>query len=128
MVLKVLGAGLAYRKASPVKWCPFDQVGLANEQVHDGRCEYGGNEVVAKNLEQWFFRTTSYADELLDELEHIDWFDRIKAMQRNWIGRSHGAEILFRIEELGADVPVFTTRPAPLFRATFFVLPPEPPP
>ncbi len=127
LFLKLFEAGLAYRKAAPVKWCPKDQVVLANEQVRDGHCEYCGCEVVAKNLEQWFFRTTSYADELLDELEHIDWFDRIKAMQRNWIGRSHGAEILFRIEELGVDVPVFTTRPDTLFGATFFVLAPEHP-
>src|SRR3954453_4961324 len=88
LFLKLFEAGLAYRKAAPVKWCPNDQAVLANEQVRDGHCEYCGAEVVSKNLEQWFFRTTAYADELLDELEHIDWFDRIKAMQRNWIGRS----------------------------------------
>src|SRR3954471_16716451 len=87
LFLKLLQAGLAYRKGSPVKWCPVDQVVLANEQVHDGRCEYCGAEVIAKDLEQWFFRTTAYAQELLDELETIDWPDRIKAMQRNWIGR-----------------------------------------
>ncbi len=127
LFLKLLGAGLAYRKAAPVKWCPNDQAVLANEQVRDGHCEYCGAEVVAKNLDQWFFKTTAYADELLDELEHIDWFDRIKAMQRNWIGRSEGAEILFRIDELGVDVPVFTTRPDTLFGATFFVLAPEHP-
>ncbi|HEY1368929.1 MAG TPA: leucine--tRNA ligase [Gaiellaceae bacterium] len=127
MFLKLLEAGLAYRKASPVKWCPKDQVVLANEQVHDGRCEYCGTEVIAKNLEQWFFKTTAYADELLRDLAVIDWKDRIKAMQRNWIGRSEGAEILFRIEELDEDVPVFTTRPDTLFGATFFVLAPEHP-
>ncbi len=127
LFLKLLEAGLAYRKAAPVKWCPNDQAVLANEQVRDGHCEYCGAEVVSKNLEQWFFKTTAYADELLDELEHIDWFDRIKAMQRNWIGRSEGAEILFRIDELGVDVPVFTTRPDTLFGATFFVLAPEHP-
>jgi leucyl-tRNA synthetase len=127
LFLKLYEAGLAYRKAAPVKWCPKDQVVLANEQVRDGHCEYCGTEVVSKNLEQWFFKTTAYADELLDELDHIDWFDRIKAMQRNWIGRSEGAEILFRIDELGVDVPVFTTRPDTLFGATFFVLAPEHP-
>jgi leucyl-tRNA synthetase len=125
--LKFFEAGLAYRKGAPVKWCPVDQVVLANEQVHDGRCEYCGNEVIAKDLEQWFFRTTAYAQELLDDLETIDWPERIKAMQRNWIGRSEGAEILFRIEELDEDIAVFTTRPDTLFGATFFVLAPEHP-
>jgi leucyl-tRNA synthetase len=127
LFLKLFEAGLAYRKGAPVKWCPVDQVVLANEQVHDGRCEYCGNEVVAKNLEQWFFKTTAYADELLDDLPSIEWQDRIKAMQRNWIGRSHGAEVLFRVDELDEDVPVFTTRPDTLYGATFFVLAPEHP-
>ena len=127
LFLKLLEAGLAYRKGSPVKWCPFDQVVLANEQVHDGRCEYCGAEVISKDLEQWFFKTTAYADELVDELDNIEWPERIKAMQRNWIGRSEGAEILFAIEELETDVSVFTTRPDTLFGATFFVLAPEHP-
>jgi leucyl-tRNA synthetase len=127
LFLKLFEAGLAYRKGAPVKWCPFDQVVLANEQVHDGKCEYCGTEVIAKNLEQWFFKTTAYADELLDDLPTIQWQDRIKAMQRNWIGRSEGAEVVFRIEELDEDVPVFTTRPDTLFGATFFVLAPEHP-
>jgi leucyl-tRNA synthetase len=127
LFLKLFEAGLAYRKAAPVKWCPVDQVVLANEQVHDGHCEYCGAEVIAKDLEQWFFKTTAYADELLADLQTIDWQDRIKAMQRNWIGRSEGAEIVFRIEELDVDVPVFTTRPDTLFGATYFVLAPEHP-
>jgi leucyl-tRNA synthetase len=127
LFLKLFEAGLAYRKGAPVKWCPFDQVVLANEQVHDGKCEYCGNEVESKTLEQWFFKTTAYADELLDDLSVIEWQDRIKAMQRNWIGRSEGAEVLFRIEELEEDVPVFTTRPDTLFGATFFALAPEHP-
>jgi leucyl-tRNA synthetase len=127
LFLKLFEAGLAYRKGAPVKWCPFDQVVLANEQVHDGKCEYCGNEVESKTLEQWFFKTTAYADELLDGLPAIEWPDRIKAMQRNWIGRSEGAEVLFRIEELEEDVPVFTTRPDTLFGATFFALAPEHP-
>jgi leucyl-tRNA synthetase len=125
--LKLFEQGLAYRKGAPVKWCPVDQVVLANEQVHDGRCEYCGAEVIAKDLEQWFFRTTAYAQELLDDLETLDWPERIKAMQRNWIGRSEGAEILFPIEELDEDIPVFTTRPDTLYGATFFVLAPEHP-
>jgi leucyl-tRNA synthetase len=127
LFVKLFEAGLAYRKGAPVKWCPFDQVVLANEQVHDGKCEYCGNEVESKTLEQWFFKTTAYADELLDDLAVIEWQDRIKAMQRNWIGRSEGAEVLFRIEELEEDVPVFTTRPDTLFGATFFALAPEHP-
>ncbi|MHB8469646.1 MAG: leucine--tRNA ligase [Gaiellaceae bacterium] len=127
LFLKLFEAGLAYRKAAPVKWCPNDQVVLANEQVHDGRCEYCGAEVTAKNLEQWFFRTTAYAQELLDDLDGLAWAERIKAMQRNWIGRSEGAEILFRVDELEADVAVFTTRPDTLYGATFFVLAPEHP-
>jgi leucyl-tRNA synthetase len=127
LFLKLLEAGLAYRKGSPVKWCPVDQVVLANEQVHDGRCEYCGAEVVSKDLEQWFFKTTAYSDELIDELENIEWPERIKAMQRNWIGRSEGAEILFAIEDFDTDVSVFTTRPDTLFGATFFVLAPEHP-
>ena len=127
LFLKLFEAGLAYRKAAPVKWCPFDQVVLANEQVHDGRCEYCGHEVVAKDLEQWFFRTTAYADELIADLSQIEWQDRIKAMQRNWIGRSEGAEVIFRLDELDTDVPVFTTRPDTLFGSTFFVLAPEHP-
>jgi leucyl-tRNA synthetase len=127
LFLRLLKAGLAYRKGSPVKWCPVDQVVLANEQVHDGRCEYCGAEVVSKNLEQWFFKTTAYADELLDDLDTIEWPERIKAMQRNWIGRSEGAELLFAIDGLDVDVSVFTTRPDTLFGATFFVLAPEHP-
>ena len=123
--LKFLERGLAYRKGAPVKWCPNDQTVLANEQVHDGRCERCGAEVESRLMEQWFFRITDYAQALLDDLETVDWPDSIKARQRNWIGRSDGAEILFRIEELDEDVPVFTTRPDTLYGATFLVLAPE---
>jgi len=123
--LKFLERGLAYRKGAPVKWCPNDQTVLANEQVRDGRCERCGAEVESRLMEQWFFRITDYAQALLDDLETVDWPDSIKARQRNWIGRSEGAEILFRIEELDEDVPVFTTRPDTLYGATFFVLAPE---
>jgi leucyl-tRNA synthetase len=117
--------GLAYRKGAPVKWCPNDQTVLANEQVRDGRCERCGAEVESRVMEQWFFRITDYAQALLDDLDTVDWPDSIKVRQRNWIGRSEGAEILFRIEELDEDVAVFTTRPDTLFGATFFVLAPE---
>jgi leucyl-tRNA synthetase len=125
--LKLYERDLAYRKEAAVKWCPFDQTVLANEQVIDGRCERCGNEVEARQLEQWFFRITDYADRLLDDLDNIDWPEHVKAMQRNWIGRSEGAEVVFRCEELNIDYPVFTTRPDTLFGATFFVMAPEHP-
>ncbi len=125
--LKLFQRGLAYRKEAAVKWCPFDQTVLANEQVIDGRCERCGHEVEARQLEQWFFRITDYADRLLDDLDDIEWPEHVKAMQRNWIGRSEGAEVVFRCDELGIDYPVFTTRPDTLFGATFFVMAPEHP-
>jgi leucyl-tRNA synthetase len=130
LFLRFFERGLAYRKAAPVNWCPNDQTVVANEHVVDGRCWRCGAEVEARNLEQWFFRITDYADELLEyELPDGagDWPERTKAIQRNWIGRSEGAEILFRIDKLDTDVPVFTTRPDTLFGATFFVLAPEHP-
>jgi leucyl-tRNA synthetase len=125
--LKLLERGLAYRKEAAVKWCPNDATVLANEQVIDGRCERCGAEVEVRQLEQWFFRITDYADRLLDDLDTIDWPEHVKTMQRNWIGRSEGAEVTFRCEELGIDYPVFTTRPDTLFGATFFVMAPEHP-
>jgi leucyl-tRNA synthetase len=126
--LKLFEAGLAYRKAAPVKWCPNDQTVLANEQVIDGRCERCGAEVESRNLEQWMFKITDYADRLLDDMALLEsWPERVLTMQRNWIGRSEGAEVTFRVEEFDEDVPVFTTRPDTLFGATFFVLAPEHP-
>jgi leucyl-tRNA synthetase len=125
--LQMLERGLAYRKEAAVKWCPNDQTVLANEQVIDGRCERCGHEVELRQLEQWFFRITDYADRLLDDLDGIRWPEHVKAMQRNWIGRSEGAEVVFRCEELAIDYPVFTTRPDTLFGATFFVMAPEHP-
>ena len=103
------------------------QTVLANEQVIDGRCERCGHVVEIRQLEQWFFRITDYADRLLDDLATIDWPEHVTAMQRNWIGRSAGAEVTFRSEEVGVDYPVFTTRPDTLFGATFFVMAPEHP-
>jgi leucyl-tRNA synthetase len=123
--LRFYERGLTYRNGAPVKWCPNDQTVLANEQVRDGRCERCGAEVESRVMEQWFFRITDYAQALLDDLDTVDWPDSIKARQRNWIGRSEGAEILFRIDGLAEDVPVFTTRPDTLYGATFFVLAPE---
>jgi leucyl-tRNA synthetase len=125
--LRLFERGLAYRKEAAVKWCPNDQTVLANEQVIEGRCERCGAEVEVRQLEQWFFRITDYADRLLDDLAAVDWPEHVVTMQRNWIGRSEGAEVVFRCEELGIDYPVFTTRPDTLFGATFFVLAPEHP-
>jgi leucyl-tRNA synthetase len=129
LFLKFFERDLAYRKAAHVNWCPNDQTVVANEHVIDGRCWRCGALVEARNLEQWFFRITEYADELLeyDLPEGGGWPERTMAIQRNWIGRSEGAEINFRIEELDADVPVFTTRPDTLYGATFFALAPEHP-
>ena len=124
--LRLHQAGLAYRKSAVVKWCPKDQTVLANEQVIDGRCERCGTEVEARTLDQWFFKITDYADRLLDDLEHVQWPERVVTMQRNWIGRSHGAEVKFTLDD-GTELPVFTTRPDTLFGATFFVLAPEHP-
>src|SRR3954452_10397809 len=125
--LKLLERDLAYRKEAAVNWCPKDATVLANEQVIDGRCERCGTPVEVRQLEQWFFRITDYADRLLDDLDTIEWPEHIKRMQRNWIGRSEGAEVNFRCEELGVDYPVFTTRPDTLFGATSFVMAPEHP-
>jgi leucyl-tRNA synthetase len=125
--LRLYERGLAYRKEAAVKWCPFDQTVLANEQVIDGRCERCGNVVEVRQLEQWFFKITDYADRLLDDMATIEWPPHVVTMQENWIGRSEGAEVVFRCEELGIDYPVFTTRPDTLFGATFFVLAPEHP-
>jgi leucyl-tRNA synthetase len=125
--LKLLQQRLAYRKESAVNWCPHDQTVLANEQVIDGHCERCGHEVVLRQLEQWFFAITEYADRLLDDLDGIDWPEHVKSQQRNWIGRSSGAEVTFRCEALAIDYPVFTTRPDTLFGATFFVMAPEHP-
>jgi leucyl-tRNA synthetase len=126
--LELFRAGLAYRKEAAVKWCPNDQTVLANEQVDaEGHCERCGALVEVRQLEQWFLRITDYAERLLGDLDGIDWPEHVKTMQRNWIGRSEGAEVTFRCEELQIDYPVFTTRPDTLFGATFFVMAPEHP-
>jgi len=126
--LKLYERGLAHRHEAPVHWCPKDQTVLANEQVIDGRCERCGTLVELRQLEQWFFRITEFAQRLLDDFEMLEsWPENVITMQRNWIGRSEGAEVVFRCEELDLDFPVFTTRPDTLFGATFFVLAPEHP-
>jgi len=127
LFLRFFERDLAYRKAAFVNWCPHDQTVLANEQVIDGKCERCGTVVEARKMEQWFFKITAYADALLRDHELIDWPERTKTIQRNWIGRSEGAELLFRVDELDVDVPVFTTRADTIFGATFFVLAPEHP-
>jgi leucyl-tRNA synthetase len=126
--LQLFERGLAYRAEAPVQWCPKDATVLANEQVVDGRCERCGTEVVQRKLEQWFFKITEYAERLLADFELLEsWPEHVITMQRNWIGRSEGAEVTFRCEEVGLDFQVFTTRPDTLFGATFFVLAPEHP-
>ena len=125
--LRLFEKGLAYRKEAAVNWCPKDATVLANEQVIDGHCERCGTEVEIRQLEQWFFKITDYADRLLDDLETVKWPPHVVTMQRNWIGRSVGAEVVFHCDELGTDYPVFTTRPDTLFGATFFVMAPEHP-
>jgi leucyl-tRNA synthetase len=128
LFLRFFERGLTYRSEAPVQWCPNDQTVLANEQVIDGRCERCGAEVVSRRLEQWFFKITDYADELLEGFDLLErWPEHVVTMQRNWIGRSEGAEVTFRCEELDLAFPVFTTRPDTLFGATFFVLAPEHP-
>ena len=125
--LRLLERGLTYRAEAAVNWCPKDATVLANEQVIDGRCERCGTQVEARQLTQWFFKITDYADRLLDDLETVSWPEHVVTMQRNWIGRSEGAEVVFRCESIATDYPVFTTRPDTLFGATFFVMAPEHP-
>ena len=125
--LQLFDAGLAYRKEALVNWCPGCETVLANEQVVDGRCERSDDVVERMPLTQWFFKITDYADQLLDDLDQIDWPDRVKLMQRNWIGRSEGAEVTFTTADDGTEVVVFTTRPDTLYGATYFVFAPEHP-
>ena len=126
--LRLFERGLAYRDEAPVQWCPKDATVLANEQVVDGRCERCGTQVEQRRLEQWFFKITEYAERLLADFDLLEsWPEHVVTMQRNWIGRSEGAEVTFRCEELDLDFPVFTTRPDTLFGATFFVVAPEHP-
>ena len=124
LFLRMFERGLAYRKASSVNWCPTDQTVLANEQVVDGRCERCDSLVTKKKLTQWYFRITDYADRLLDDMEQLEgqWPDKVLQMQRNWIGRSRGAEVDFEIEGRDESVTVYTTRPDTLYGATFFVV------
>jgi len=126
LFLRFFERGLAYRKQAAAWWCPNDKTVLANEQVIAGRCERCGAEVVKRYPTQWFFKITDYADRLVDDLElNEGWTERLKMIQRNWIGRSDGTEVEFRIEGHDEPVTVFTTRPDTLWGATFFVVAPE---
>jgi leucyl-tRNA synthetase len=127
LFLRLFERGLAYRKNAPVNWCPKDATVLANEQVINGACERCGTPVVRRDLTQWFFKITDYAQRLLDDMESLDWPERVMTMQRNWIGRSEGASVTFEIAETGDAVEVFTTRPDTLWGVTFFVFAPEHP-
>lgn len=119
--------GLAYQKESLQWWCPVDKTVLANEQVEGGKCWRCGSEVEKKSMKQWFFKITDYADALLEETPALDWPDKIKTAQTNWIGRSKGAEVAFVVDGSDETITVFTTRPDTLFGATFLVLAPEHP-
>ncbi|MBQ9941806.1 MAG: leucine--tRNA ligase [Christensenellaceae bacterium] len=124
--LKLYEKGLAYRKAAPVNWCPKCNTVLANEQVIDGLCERCQSEVTKKHLTQWFFKITDYAEELLADLDKIDWPEKTKLMQKNWIGKSQGGEITFKVVD-GDEFTVFTTRADTLFGCTYVVISPEHP-
>ncbi len=121
--LQLYKHNLAYKKKMPINWCPSCKIGLANEEVVDGKCERCKTETTKREKEQWMLKITQYADRLIDDLETVDYLDRIKTQQINWIGRSEGAEIDFEIN--GKNVTVFTTRPDTLFGSTYFVLSPE---
>ncbi|MDP9380443.1 MAG: leucine--tRNA ligase [Chloroflexota bacterium] len=125
LFVQMYKAGLAVRKSAPVNWCPKDLTVLANEQVINGRCERCDTEVVQREMTQWFFKITDYADRLLEGLEGLDWPDVSKRLQRNWIGRSEGAELVFEVEGTGDPIRCFTTRPDTVFGATYVVLAPE---
>lgn len=124
LFIKLFEAGLAYQKEALVNWCPSCQTTLANEQVIGGKCERCGSEVTKKKLKQWFFKITDYAQKLLDGLDKIDWPQRVKTLQQNWIGKSNGVLLNFKLED-GETLPIFTTRPDTIYGVTFMVLAPE---
>ncbi|MDP3935281.1 MAG: leucine--tRNA ligase [Candidatus Giovannonibacteria bacterium] len=125
--LKLFEKGLAYQAETPVNWCPKDKTVLANEQVVGGKCERCGTEVVQKNMKQWMLKITDYAERLLSGLDKLNWKEEIKEAQKNWIGKSEGAEIDFEVKNSKEKIKVFTTRPDTLFGATYMVLAPEHP-
>ena len=117
--------GLAYEKEMPINWCPSCKTGLANEEVVNGKCERCGADVTKKNLKQWMLRITDYADRLLNDLDKLDWPEKVKKMQTDWIGKSYGAEVNFKVDGSDDVITVYTTRPDTLYGATFMVLAPE---
>ena len=123
--VKMFKAGLAYEKEFPINWCPSCKTGLANEEVVNGACERCGTPVTKKNLRQWMLKITAYADRLLSDLDKLDWPEKVKKMQSDWIGKSHGAEVDFKVEGTDKAITVYTTRPDTLYGATFMVLAPE---
>jgi leucyl-tRNA synthetase len=123
--VKMFKAGLAYEKEMPINWCPSCKTGLANEEVVNGSCERCGETVTKKNLKQWMLKITAYADRLLNDLDKLDWPEKVKKMQSDWIGKSYGAEIDFVVDGTDEKVKVYTTRPDTLYGATFMVLAPE---
>ncbi len=127
MFLQLYKHGLAYRKEAPVNWCPSCNTVLANEQAQGGVCERCGSQVTHKNLNQWFFKITDYADELLEGIDRLDWPEKTKAMQKNWIGRSYGGEIEFDVKGSDVKLKVFTTRADTVYGVTYVVLAPESP-
>lgn len=127
MFVKMFKEGKAYQKDGLVNWCPQDKTVLANEQVVNGKCERCDAVVERKNLKQWYFKTTDYAQDLLDGLDRIQWPEKIKEMQRNWIGRSEGAHVNFAIDGTNEKLEVYTTRPDTIFGASFMAIAPEHP-
>ena len=125
--LKLYEKGLAYEAESPINWCPSCKTGLANEEVKDGECERCGTKVTRRRIRQWMLRITAYAERLLAGLDGLDWPEPVKLMQRNWIGRSEGAEVTFGIDGSDEKLVIYTTRPDTLFGATYMVLAPEHP-
>ena len=123
--VKMFKAGLAYEKEMPINWCPSCKTGLANEEVVNGCCERCHSVVTKKDLKQWMLKITAYADRLLDDLDKLDWPEKVKKMQSDWIGRSYGAEVDFKVEGKDESITVYTTRPDTLHGATFMVLAPE---
>ena len=123
--VKMFKKGLAYQKEMPINWCPSCKTGLANEEVVNGKCERCGAEVTKKNLKQWMLKITAYADRLLEDLDKLDWPEKVKKMQTEWIGRSYGAEVNFPVDGMDETITVYTTRPDTLYGATFMVLAPE---
>ncbi|MFQ5454312.1 MAG: class I tRNA ligase family protein [Candidatus Zixiibacteriota bacterium] len=126
MFIQLFKKGLAYRKRGFINWCPEDKTVLANEQVVNGKCERCDTPVIKKEQEQWYFKITDYADRLIDDLDTLPgWPENVKTMQKEWIGRSYGAEIDFILKETGEKLPVFTTRPDTIYGVTYMAVAPE---